>query len=50
MVKEKTQLQEIHYLVPDLDLGVKVTGNAVQYPLNYVNYASVKLEVARFNC
>ena len=38
------QLQEISLF----DLGVKVTGNVVQYPLLYVNYPTVKFEVTRF--
>ena len=33
----------------DIDLRVKVTWNIAQYPLQYVNYASVKFEVATSN-
>ena len=31
------------------DHWVKVTGNIVQYPLNYVTYASVKFEANTSN-
>ena len=30
----------------DLDLGVKVTQNATQYPQHHVTYAQAKFEVA----
>ena len=33
----------------NLDLGVKITGNVVQYPLHHVTYAAVKFEVATSN-
>ena len=33
----------------DLDLGVKVTQNVVQYPLQHVTYAPAKFEVATSN-
>ena len=33
----------------DLDLGVKVTRNIAQYPLDHVIYASAKFEVAMTN-
>ena len=33
----------------DLDLGVKVTQNVDQYPLQYVNHPATKFEVARSN-
>ena len=31
------------------DLGVKVTGNVVQYPLHHVTYPGTKFEVATSN-
>ena len=40
---------KIHYLTFDLDLGVKVTRNVIQYPLHHVIYASTKFEVAMSN-
>ena len=43
-VKEKMHLQENTLF--DLDLGVKVTGNVVQYPLHHVTYAPTNFEVA----
>ena len=39
-------LQEIHYLIFDLDLGVKVTQNVAQYPQHDVTYSAKKFEVA----
>ena len=39
--------KKIHYLTFDLDLGVNVTRNVIQYPLHYVIYASTKFEVAK---
>ena len=36
----------MHYLIFDLDLGVKVTQNTAQYPLHYVTFSASKLEVA----
>ena len=33
----------------DLDLGVKVTQNVAQYPLQYVTYSATKFEVAMSN-
>ena len=42
-------LQEIHYLIFDLDLGVKVTRNVTQYPLHHVIYAPTKFQVATSN-
>ena len=41
--------KKIHYLTFDLDLGVKVTQNIIQYPLHCVIYASTKFEVATSN-
>ena len=34
-----------HYLIFDLDIGVKVTRNVAQYPLYHVTYSATKLEV-----
>ena len=34
--------KKMHYLTSDLDFGVKVARNIVQYPLHFVNYAPVK--------
>ena len=47
IVKEKKHLQENTLF--DLDLGVKVTQNDVQYPLHHVNYSHSKFEVATSN-
>ena len=33
----------------NLDLGVKVTQDVVQYPLHHVAYAFAKFDVATFN-
>ena len=33
----------------DHDLGVKVTQNVAQYPLQYVTYSATKFEVAMSN-
>ena len=41
--------KQIHYLIFDHDLGVRVTRNVVQHPLHYVTYAATKSEVARSN-
>ena len=41
---------KIHYLTFDFDLGFKVTGNVVQYPLIYVTYLCTKFEVAYVLC
>ena len=41
--------KKIHYLIFDLDLGVKVTQNVTQYPLHHVIYAPTKFEVATSN-
>ena len=38
--------KKVHYLTFDLDLGVKVTRNVVQYPLHHVTYLGTKVEVA----
>ena len=38
--------KKIHYLIFDLDLGVKVTQNVAQYPLHYVTFSATKFEVA----
>ena len=43
-VKEKMDLQESKLY--DLDLGVKVTQNVVQYHPHHVTYAPVNFEVA----
>ena len=37
---------KIHYLIFDLDLGVKVTQNIAQYPLHHVTYSATKFEFA----
>ena len=42
-------LQEKHYLTFDLDLGVKVTRNIAQYPLQHVTCLGKKFEVAPLN-
>ena len=36
----------LYILTFDLDFGVKVIPNVVQYPLHYVIYAATKFEVA----
>ena len=36
---------KIHYLIFDLDLGVKVTQNVAQYPQHHVTYSATKFEV-----
>ena len=41
--------KKIPYLTFDLDLGVKVTRNVAQYPLNHVTYSPTKFEVATSN-
>ena len=41
--------KKIHYLIFDLDLGVKVTRNVTQYPLHHVIYAPTKFQVATSN-
>ena len=41
--------KKIHYLTFDLDVGVKVTRNAAQYPLHHVIYSPTKFEVATCN-
>ena len=38
--------KKIHYLIFDLDLGVKVTQNVAQYPLHYLIFSARKFEVA----
>ena len=38
--------KKIHYLIFDLDLGVKVTQNVAQHPLHYVIFSATKFEVA----
>ena len=43
-VYEEISLQENTLF--DLDLGVKVTKNVIQYPRHYVTYAQAKFEVA----
>ena len=48
-VYEEISLQKIHSLMFDLDLGVKVTRNFTQCPLQHVIYASTKFEVATSN-
>ena len=47
-VYEEKHLQENSIF--DLDLGVKVTQNAPQYPLHHVTYSTIKFEVATSNC
>ena len=44
MVKEKMHWQENTLF--DLDLGVKVTQNVVQYPRHHVTYAPAKFDIA----
>ena len=44
MVKEKMHLQENTLF--DLDLGVKVTQNAAQYPRHHLTYAPAKFDIA----
>ena len=39
----------IHFFTFHLDLGVKVTQNVAQNPLQYVTYAPAKFEVATSN-
>ena len=39
--------KKIHYLT--FDLGVRVTGNVIQYPLHHVIYAPTKFEAATSN-
>ena len=39
----------MHYLIFDLDLGVKVTGIVAQYPLRHVTYPGTKFEVVTSN-
>ena len=46
-VKEKMNLQESKLY--DLDLGVKVTQNSVQYHPHHVTYAPVNFKVAMSN-
>ena len=46
-LQEEKHLQEFQYLT--FDLGVKVTQNVAQYPLNYVTHPATKFEVARSN-
>ena len=46
-VLEEMPLQENSLF--DLDLGVKVTQNVAQYPLNHVTYSATKFEVAASN-
>ena len=41
--------KKIHYLIVDLDLGIKVTRNVAQYPLHHVTYLTTKFKVATFN-
>ena len=36
---------KVHYLIFDLDLGVKVKQNVAQCPLHYVTYAPTEFEV-----
>ena len=38
--------RKIHYLIFDLDLGVKFKRNIAQYPLHHVTYPATKFEVA----
>ena len=42
-------LQENTLFDIDFGLGVKVTGNVVQYLLHHVTYVAIKFEVARSN-
>ena len=44
-----TFTSKIHYLIFELDLGVKVTRNVAQYPLYHVTYPATKFEVATSN-
>ena len=37
---------KIHYLIFNLDFGVKVTRKVAQYPLHHVTYSATKFEVA----
>ena len=41
--------KKIHYLIFDLDLGVKVTQNVSQHPLHHVAYQGTKCKVAMSN-
>ena len=41
---------KILYLTCDFDLGVEVTQNVAQYPLQHVNYSATKFEVATSKC
>ena len=41
--------KKIQHLTFDLDLGVKVTRNVAQYPLQNVTYSTTKFEVATSN-
>ena len=41
--------KKIHYLTFDLDLWVKVTRNAAQYPLLHVTFLEAQFEVAPSN-
>ena len=36
----------MHYLIFDLDLGIKVTQDVAKYPLHHVTYSATKFEVA----
>ena len=46
----QTVYEELHLKENTLlDLGVKVTGNVVQYPLHHVTYSAAKFEVATSN-
>ena len=43
------KIQYLSQLTFDLDLGVKVTWDIVQYLLHHVTYSATKFEVAMFN-
>ena len=47
MVKKEMYLQE--NTLYDLDLGIKITQNVIQYPPNYMTYAPATFEVAMSN-
>ena len=41
-----TLTRKIHYLIFDLDFGVKVTQNVAQYPQHHVTYSATRFEIA----
>ena len=45
-IRRRYIYKKIHCLIFELDLGVKVTQNAAQYPLHHVTYPATKFEVA----